>query len=175
MGGSEQMEEIFADIQTLNKSQRVAIACMYVASLSPVVSRFARPATRCAFEQGLEVAWNAVRGTVADPRTTAARRCLDDTCESECDDSNSPAYEVMRAVGALACTLDAVLDESVDAAREACDLVMGSCIGIDYVLEHGTAPRRVDPRNPPPRGRFESLLVQMQSSSITALRRATNV
>jgi hypothetical protein len=166
------MTNIIVEIESLDKWQRVALASMCASGLSPVVVRLGQPATRRAFEQGLEAAWNSARDGAADPRVASARSTLDDLAESACDDSNVPAYEVMRAIGALACTLDAVMDESEQPAIESCNIVIGSCGGFDHVLVYGNQTRSIDPRNPPPPGRLEAILIQLQLRSIEAMRNA---
>lgn len=168
--------DISTQIEKLDKWQRVALAAMCTASLSPVVVRFAQPATRRAFEQGIDAAWNSARDGGADSRTASARSTLADLAESACDDSNVPAYEVMRAIGALACTLDAVLDdESGQAAIDTCANATEAYSGYDYVLAYGNQTRRVDPQNPPPPGRLEALLIQLQLRSIERMRSANHM
>lgn len=164
---------ITVEIGRLEKWQRVALAAMCTTSLSPLVVRFAQPATRRAFEQGLDAAWTSAHDGTPDPRAVYGRGTLDSLPETACDDSNMPAYEVMRALGALACALDAVIeDESERPTIDACTNATEVYSGYDYVLDYGNQPRMIDPRNPPPPGRLESLHIQSQLDSIEKMRTA---
>ena len=168
--------EITHGIEDLDKWQQVALAGMCAASVWPVVARFAHPATRRAFDQGLNAVWKSARDAAPDVSVVAARALLDDLAESTCDDSNVPAYEVMVALGVLAYALNAVVDaDSTCWAQDACTAATSHYSGFDNVLAQGNQPRRIDPRNPPARARLESLQVQSQLRSITAMRNVSQV
>jgi hypothetical protein len=169
------MTNIIVEIETLVKWQRVALAVFCTSSLAPVVTRFAQPITQRTFTQGIEAAWNSVRVGSADSHVAALRRTLDNLSEATCDDSNVPGYEVMRAIGALAGTLDAIMDESGQPAMETCDIVTGSFSGFDHVMAYGNQARHIDPLNPPPPGRLEAMRLQGQQRAIETMRTANHV
>jgi len=165
------LTEIAAEIAGLEKWQRVALAAMCAESLSPVIARFAQPDTQRAFEQGLDCAWKSVRNESLDSRALAARATLNDLHESTCDDSNIPAYEVMIVLSILAYTLDSILEnDSARCVTDACTAATDQYSGYDYVLTTGNQARKIDPCNPPPPGRLESLLIQTQFRSIQVTR-----
>lgn len=166
------MTSIAVQISGLDKWQRVALASMCTMSLAPLVTRLAKPATRHAFAQGLDAAWNSVRDGVPHPCVLSVRSTLGDLTESTCDDSNVLAYDVMRAIGALACTLDAIESQLGQPAIDACAGVTEVFAAYDHVLVHGEKTLRIDPRNPPPPGRLEALLVHAQLAAIDAMRTA---
>ncbi len=165
--------DIATALAGLNKWQGAAVAAMCAASMVPMIERFAQPATRQAFKRGLDTAWKSAREGALDSGASAARATLDELPESMCDDSNTPMYEVMVALGVLSYALDAVnRDDSVRNAKEACFLAANHYSGYDHVLVYGNQIRTIDPRNPPPPGRLESLQIQSQLHAIEIIRNA---
>ena len=163
--------EITSAVQHLDRWQQVALAGMCAASQSPVVSRFAQPVTRRAFDAGVAALWKSARDGTPDRSVGEVKASLDDLAESTCDDSNSPAYEVMVALGVLAYALNTVTEtDSMAWARDACAAATNCFSGFDNVLAHGNQPQRIDPRNPPARGPLESLQVESQLRSIRGMR-----
>lgn len=163
--------EINAGIGELDKWQRVTLACMCAASVSPIATRFAQPITRQVFEQGLGTVWKSACDKAADSRVMSIRATIDDLPEATCDDSNVPSYAAMVALGVLTYSLDAIIkNESASQARDACSLATDCYGGYDYVLTFGNTPKKIDPRNPPPPGRLASLQIQSQFRLIKVAR-----
>lgn len=161
------LTQITAGIGALDRWQRVAIATMCAQSVLPVITRFAQPSSRQAFKQGLDSAWRSAEQKALDSRALETRATLSDLPESKCDDSNMPAYEVMIALSVLAYTLYAMIeDNSAHWVVDACTAAADHYSGYDTVLASGNRPRRIDPRNPPPPGRFQTLQIQAQIRSI---------
>lgn len=167
------MLDITAAIAKLDKWQRAILATSCAESMSPVITRFAQPATRSEFQQGLNVAWISVHERVVDSRIEVARYSLNDLTESTSDDSNLPSYDVMIAISILAYALDVIIDDATTAqsASDACTGARDFYASCDVVLSQaGVLPIVIDPRNPPPSGRLESLQVQLQFCLIEGMR-----
>jgi len=144
---------------------------MCVESVSPVVAGFAEPATRHAFQQALNAAWKSVSDRASDPFVVRARSLLNDFPESDCDDSHNPAYKVNRALSILAYALDGIIeDDSAQRAISACAAAVEIYGGCDVVLTQGNQALKINPANPPPAGRLESLQIQSQLHSINEVR-----
>jgi hypothetical protein len=156
-----------AGMQTLDQWQSAAVAIMCATSLTPIVNRFAKPRTRRVFDEGLRAVWRSVSEQQADVQACDVRAELDTLPESECDDSNTPEYDVMVAIGVLAYALDALVKEDwLGSVKYACSLAAQYYSGIDYVIAHGTKPQRTNPNNPMPLGPLESRLRHSQRESI---------
>lgn len=161
------MSAITTAISGLDRWQCAALATVCAESVSPVIARFARPATRSAFRQGLDIAWKSVRDRMIDLRVESVRAALNDLPESSVDDSNLPAYEAMIALSILAYSLDSIVDDTARSTSDACTGARDFFASCDVVLlPVGTPPIVVDPRNPPPPGPLESVQIHSQFQSI---------
>ena len=170
------LTDVTVAIGELDKWQRVALAAMCAASVLPVIDRFAQPATLKAFEQGLDAAWKSARSRATDRQTVPALTALGRLPESNCDDSNVPAHDVMEALSILAYALDAIIESDSERwVKYSCTSSAGCYSGYDYVLVFGNQTRKIDPRNPPPPGRLESLQIRSQIHLIEVMRNATEL
>jgi hypothetical protein len=146
----------------------LAVAC--AETVSPVVMRFGQSKTRVAFQEGLTVCWKSVANENVDSLVRSLSESLGELPESTCDDSNLSDYEVMIAVSILADALSAVLeDDNGRATRDACTGAVNWFSGCDVVLSQDTQPKIIDPRNPLPPERLESLQIDFQFRTIKQL------
>jgi hypothetical protein len=82
----------------------------------------------------------------------------------------------MIVLSILAYALDAIIDDdSTRPAIDACTATADHYSGYDSVLARGNQTRKVDPRNPPPPGRLESLQIQSQLRSIEGMRKVAQL
>jgi hypothetical protein len=170
------MTNINEEIKKLNKWQRATLAAMCTTSMSPIVVRFAEPITRLTFEQGLNEVWDSVQTKGIDSQVVFLRNKLEDLPESECDDSHLPSYYVMCTIAILAYTLDSLIeDESYQSTIDACTNANGELSGYDHILIYGDEILSIDPKNPPPPERLESLLIQLQVRSIEDMQNAAQL
>ena len=160
-----------AMIEGLGRWKHVALAALCAETMLPVITRFAQSVTTAAFKDGLDVAWNSAVAGRSNPRTSNAQQVVSRLPESNCDDSHVPAFDVMAALGALAYALDAITaGDSGLCARYSCSAAASCYSGYDHALEFGNQARKIDPRNPPPPGRLQSLQLRMQRHSIEKMR-----
>lgn len=163
--------DIAAAVAQLDRWKRAALATMCAASISPIIERFAQAATKRAVQRAVTALWQSALYCATDPDVTAARALLDSLPESDCDDSNVPAHNVMAALGVVAYALDVLAQQdSGSSTILACTEAASRYAGYDHALTHGNQIKKIDPRSPPAPARLESLQIDSQCKWAECLR-----
>lgn len=165
-------DKILADLMRLERWQRVAFAAACAERVALFVRSFGCSESVALYEQGLEMAWLSVTRKDLGSQAKRLIKKLEKSPEARIGVERNDAY-VGTSLNILAHALEAGAGNDVEAAEQACDLILEFRSDTDnFLTEESQRITKYNMDNPPPSGPLEVLELKYQLQTLELIKSA---